>query len=255
MSEIVDESTTINQELSYTEPVLKFLHQLWWRVETIGFDCIPENGPALIVGNTSGYVPWPALMLIYSLIKNKNRVVYTLLDDDLIENEKLSTYLHALNFIPWSYDNAKQLLEKGEIVAIFPEDNSVLGKTISLRNRTRRFDWTKFLPAVELHIPIYPLATLGIDEANLVLYNSDFLCQLFKTKAFPITPFFPWLPFPFNLSTMPIPWKMKTLPALSYTLPQDREGIQEQAKKLALRAEGDIQAEINRLLRSRSRFF
>ena len=31
-------------------------------------------------------------------------------------------------------------------------------------NRIKRFDWTKFLPALETNAPIYPLVTLGIDD-------------------------------------------------------------------------------------------
>jgi hypothetical protein len=252
MSEVSNTETI--EKPAYLEDVLKFLHQTWWRIDACGFDCLPDKGPAVIAGNTSGYIPWPALMLIYTVShhKSKSRPIYTLVDSDILADEQLNTYLRPLNFVPWSYDNAKQLLEKGELIAIFPEDNSVLGKTIALRNRIQRFDWTKFLPAVEMHAPIYPLATLGIDEANMVLHNSDFLANLFKTKAFPITPFFPWLPFPFNLSTMPVPWKMKLMSALSYSPVNDREATQSQAKKVALRTEGDIQAEINRLLRARN---
>ncbi len=253
--ETVNNETTVDRESTYLESILKFLYQILWHVETTGLDCLPDNGPALIVGNTSGYIPWPALMLIYALIekKNKHRTVYTLIDSNHTENKKLNSYLHNLNFVPWSYDNAKQLLEKGEIIVIFPEDNKVVGKTKSTQNRTKRFDWTKFLPAVELHVPIYPLATLGVDEAHLVLDNSNFFSQFFNSKVFPITQFFPWLSFPFNLAALPVPWKMKIMPALSYNLAKDREDIQEKAKKIALRAEGDVQAEINRLLRSRCR--
>jgi 1-acyl-sn-glycerol-3-phosphate acyltransferase len=225
------ESDIKSKELSSIKPMLKFLHQIWWRVQLDGLSCLPDNGPALIVGNTSGYIPWPALMLIYSLNQKKGRTVYTVIDDNLLEDEKLRPYLSELNFMPWSYDNAKTLLNKGEIIVLFPEDNSVTAKTIAMRNRTRRFDWTKFLPAVELHVPIYPLSTLGIDEANICL------------------------PFPLSLSTLPVPWTMKLMPALTYSLSADREALQEQAKKTALRAEGDIQAQLNRSLRNRARFF
>ena len=175
MSEI---SAETNQEPSYLELILKFFHQKWWQVETTGLDCLPDSGPALIVGNTSGYIPWPALMLKYSLTKRKDSPVYTLVDNNIIEDEKLHAYLTELNFVPWSYDNAKQLFEKGQLVVVFPED-SIVNKEITWRNRIKRFDWTKFLPAVELHVPIYPLATLGIDEANMVLYNSSFFCRFF----------------------------------------------------------------------------
>lgn len=253
MTEAANIDTTIKHIPDYAEPLLKFLHQTWWRVESSGFNHLPDEGPALIAGNTSGYIPWPALMLIYRHAhgKNRNRPLYTLIDNHYFENEKISAYLTDLNFRPWSYDNAKQLLEKDELVAIFPEDISVMGKTIASRNRLKRFDWTKFLPAIELHVPIFPLAVLGVDESNLVLHNSQMLSRLLETKVFPVSPFFPWLPFPLNLFTLPIAWQMKVLTPVKYEFAQERAVIQEQAKKVALRAEGEIQAEINRLLRNR----
>jgi len=218
-----DQDTILSsQELAYIKPILTFLYHVWWRVQATGFEHLPDNGPAFIVGNTSGYIPWPALMLIYSLMinKDKQRAVHVLTDMDHIEDERISAFLRALNFVPWSYDNAKQLIEQGELIAIFPEDSSVIGKTVAMRNRLKRFDWTKFLPAIEANIPIFPLATLGIDEAG---------------------------------ATVSVPWKMKLMPAVFCQSPKDREAIQEAAKKTALRAEGEIQAEINRLLRARSR--
>ncbi len=254
----INSSIDTNKEsATCAELILKFLYETWWRVEFSCLDKIPDNGSAFIVGNTSGYIPWPALMLSYALMKDKNkkRKVYTLTNFDHIENEKILSFLHSLNFRPWSYDNAKELIENGEIVLAFPEDNSVIGKTMSSRNRLKRFDWTKFLPAIESKIPVFPLVTLGVDESNFVLHNSTFLSKLLETSAFPISPFFPWLPFPFNLSTLPVAWHMKLLPALNYTVLNERESVQDEAKRLALRAEGDIQAEINRLLRTRPRLF
>ncbi len=253
--EIVNNGTTINQNSDFLESILKFLYHSWWRIEMDCLHCIPDNGPTLLVGNTSGYIPWPALMLIYALknYKKKQRTIYTLIDSSFTGNKELDAYLHDLNFVPWSYDNAKELLEKGEIIAIFPEDNKTMDKTESTQNRIRRFDWTKFLPAVELHVPIHPVATLGVDEANMIFYNSDFLSQVLNIKALPLAPLLPCLPFPFNLATMPVPWKMKIMPSLAYGLATDRQDTQEKAKKVALRAEGDVQAEINRLLRSRNR--
>ena len=175
-------------------------------------------------------------MLIYDMLlrrkgKSLNRQLYVLTDMDAIEDERIHLFLTKLNFVPWSYDNVRQLLDKKELLVVFPEDASSLGKTISMRNRLKRFDWTKFLPAIEAQVPIYPLATLGIDEANMIFYNNNFLAQLLKLKAFPVSPFFPWLPFPFNLATVSVAWKMRVMPALSYDHVQDREAVQKHRRK------------------------
>jgi 1-acyl-sn-glycerol-3-phosphate acyltransferase len=242
--------------LARTEPLLNFLHQFWWRIQLKGFERLPKTGPALITCNTSGIVPWPGLMLIYSLlakVETPRRVNLTI-DMDGVEDQRLYNFLTEIGFVPWSADNAKKLLSQGQLVAVFPESRTAsMGKSIWMRNRISEFDWTKFLPAVELGVPIFPLSTLGIDECNPVLFNLEGLARFVGWKAFPITPFFPILPFPFNLATLPLPWEMTILPANDYKTPRAREEQQRLAKEQAFLAEGDIQAEINRRLRIRHR--
>jgi 1-acyl-sn-glycerol-3-phosphate acyltransferase len=211
-----------NFRLALIKPFLQFLHDICWHVQTEGLEQLPEQGPVFIVGNTNGHMPWPALILAYALMmkaNGKQRRVNVLTDIDTIVDEKIYPFLQSLNFVPWSYDNAKHLLEQGELVIVFPEDRSNIGKTAAMRNRLKRFDWTKFLPAIETGVPIHPIATLGVDGVN-----------------------------PLSAA-----WKMRLIRALPYDHVQEREPLQDEAKKVALFAEGEIQAEINRLLRARSR--
>jgi 1-acyl-sn-glycerol-3-phosphate acyltransferase len=195
------------------KPLLRFLHDICWRVQIEGLEQLSEHGPAFIVGNTSAQMPLPAMMLAYVLMMNSNgkhRRVNVLTDTDTIVVEKIYPFGYSLNFVPWSYDNAKNLLEQGELLIVFPELRGDVGKTTAMRNRLKRFDWTKFMPAIEAGVSIYPLATLGIDE-------------------------------------------MRLMRALPYNHVRDSEPLQNEAKKVALFAEGEIQAEINRLLRTTSR--
>jgi len=241
--------------LARVEPFLRFLHDNWWRIEEEGFERLPHEGPALIVGNASGLIPWVALMLIYSLMANEqhSRRVNVAIDMDWIGDERLYTALLELGFVPWSSANIKRLLTKHEFVAVFPEGASSMGKTISMRNRLNEFDWTKMQAAVEGGVKIFPLATLGCDEASATLFNSQSLSKALKLNAFPVSPFFPWLPFPFNLASLPVRWKMHLLPAVEYSKPGKGERLEECAKRQAFFAEGEIQAELNRLLRIRHR--
>lgn len=237
------------------EPVLKFLHHHWWKVQSEGFDQVPAAGAAMIVGNASGVLPWVALMLIYTLMclpKNCRRV-HIVANMDWVEDERLLSMMSAIGFVPWSSDNVKSLLEKGELVAVFPEGINSVGKSLSMKNRVGEFDWTRFLPAIEHGTKIFPLATLGCDESFATFFNLSSLAKSLKLACFPVSPFFPWLPFPLNLASWPITWKMCLMPAIEYKAGTNRQDIQECAKKQTLYAEGEIQAELNRLLRARHR--
>ena len=55
----LDNGGTLTAEFAAIEPALKFLYENWWRVQMTGLEHLPDHGPAFIVGNTSGYMPWP----------------------------------------------------------------------------------------------------------------------------------------------------------------------------------------------------
>lgn len=214
---------SVKKELALIKLFLQFLHHIWWRVQISGLEQLPEQGPVFIVANSNGSIPWPALMLVHNLIKrgkDNQRRVNILMNMDAIKEEKICLFLRSLNCMSWSYDAAKRLLEQGEVLVVLPEDGAAgISKAMAMQNRLKRFDWTKFLPAIEAGVPVYPLATLGADELNF----------------------------------LPVPWKIRLMQALPYEHVQAREAVQEQAKKTALLAEGEIQAEINRQLREQHR--
>ncbi len=208
--------------LLLVKPLLQFLHNTYWRLQTGGLNQFPDHGPAFIVSNISGSLPWTAITIGYVLSTHANynqRQINILADIHNIADERIYPFLRALNFMPWSYDNVKNLLAKGEVVIAFPEDKSYISKKGPMRNRLNRFDWTKFLPAMEASVPIYPMAIMGADDIN-------------------------------PLSTAR---KIRLICSLHYERIQERNLLQNEAKKAALFAEGEIQAEINRLLRVKNR--
>lgn len=246
------------RKLAAVEPFLKFLFKDWWRVTFTGLDILPQEGPGLIVGNSNGLIPWPAFMLIYALMTRKNPRRLTIVADmDWIEDERLHSYLVQLGFVPWSSTNLKYLFSKGELVAVFPEGLTATGKAYSERYRVREFDWTRLLPAIEAGVNIYPVATLGCDEASPTLLNVETLSKLVRLPSFPVTPFFPWFPFPANLGTLPVKWKMTVVKPTPLVLDKssDRDAVENAAKNHTRFVEGQIQAELNRMLRSRTKSF
>lgn len=237
------------------QPVLAFLYEDWWKVELTGLEFLPKTGPALLVGNAGGALPWPGLMLLYALMTDKRnpRRLAILANMDWIGDERLHRLLLGLGFVPFSATNAKQLFAAGHLVAIFPEGAAGLSKPYSERYRLRPFDWTKLLPATEEQVPQFPVATLGCDEAVPVLGNLDGLARFLNLPAFPITPFFPWMPFPLNLLSLPGAWQMRVLKSHLQQVGKQRDELENTAKSNATLLEGGIQAELNRLLRARLR--
>lgn len=237
------------------EPVLAALYKKWWKVSFVGSERLPKEGPALITCNSGGGVPWPALMLLYALMSSKAnpRRVNLMMNLGWIEDQRLYTALTDIGFVPWSFDNAKSLFEAGELVAIFPEGAAGHTKPFSERYRLRSFDWTQFMPAIENNVPIFPLATVGCDESIPILSNLEDLAKLLGLPAYPVTPFFPWLPFPSNLISLPMQWTMHLLKATPFQGGADRNSLEDTARAHAQFIEGEIQAELNRILRNRTK--
>jgi 1-acyl-sn-glycerol-3-phosphate acyltransferase len=245
------------RRLAGAEPLLGFLFNEWWHVELKGLDRLPKNEPALIIGNSNGLVPWPALMLIYAAMSHKvnPRRINIVADMDWIDDERLHSALLELGFVPWSSENLKQLFSNGELVAVFPEGLPAVNKPFAERYRLREFDWTRLLPAIEQGVRIYPLATVGCDEAIPNILSFEHLKPFLSLPAFMATPFFPWLPFPLNLSSFPIKWYMSVSKPIAYKVEQNRDLLENTAKDTTRFVEGEIQAEINRMLRLRSKSF
>ncbi len=194
-------------------------------------------------------------MLIYGLMSNADnpRRVHIMCDLDWIDDERLNAFLLEIGFVPWSSASMKRLLDRGEIVAIFPEGIAGLSKPYSQRYRLQEFDWTRLLPAIEQGVKIFPLSVLGCDEAVPMLANFERLAKFLKMPYFPISPFFPLLPFPFNLAFRPIAWKMQLMKEMKYEKSNDRDELENTTKAMSRRLEGEIQAELNRSLRHRTK--
>lgn len=243
------------RSLSKVEPILEFLYRHWWRVEFLGLERIPAHseGPCLIVGNQGSVFPWPALMLGHALANRKQgaRRLYVLADLESDLDERVRTLLEGLGFLDWSSANMKTLFERGEAVAIFPEGISGLTKPFSRRYRLEDFDWTMLLPVVESGVEVYPVSALGFDEINPMLDNFEVLSKLLKMPFYPVTPFFPWLPMPLNLVQLPVEVSMNVLKKADYDKVKSRDDMESVAKKLSFMLEGEIQAELNRMLRHR----
>ncbi len=232
---------------------LGFFYHNWFKVNFINLDHLPPNKPCLIVGNTSSIIPWPALMFSYAAMNQLGRRVNIAYDLDSFEDERICTFAREIGFVPFSNENLKKLFSQNEIVVVFPEAKQSINKPMSMTNRLYTFDWTLTLPAIEQGVNIYPLTSVGCDESSPTFYNAKALAEYLDLPSFPITPFFPWLPFPFNFLALPKKWQMKIGRNIDYSdkPTNDKNTIQETAKWVSFMLEGDIQAEINRILRMR----
>ncbi|GAA2500249.1 lysophospholipid acyltransferase family protein [Streptomyces thermolineatus] len=183
----------------------------YFRVEVRGIENIPAEGGALVVANHSGTLPLDALMTqvaVHDHHPAHRRL--RLLAADLVfvlpvVNELARKAGHTLACA----EDARLLLERGEVVGVMPEGFKGLGKPFSERYKLQRFGRGGFVStALRTRVPIVPCSIVGAEEIYPMVGNSRTAARLFGLPYFPVTPTFPWLG-PLGMVPLPTKWTIQ----------------------------------------------
>ena len=239
-----------------SEPFFKFFYEEYFRVQMEGIENIPDEGAAIIVGNHSGVIPVDGAMMAIALLnKPVPRRIRYLVTDWFFTLPGVKDWIAQTGQVRASRQNARILLDRGELVGIYPEGVKGIGKPFRERYRLMDFNPGFVKLALEKQCPIVIVSTLGGDEIYPELYNMKPLARLLKMPFFPITPAFPWLPFPLFMTPMPVAWRVIVHEPLY--LPYGPEIAKD--SKLVLQIARDvqytIQRDLNRMLRERKSLF
>jgi 1-acyl-sn-glycerol-3-phosphate acyltransferase len=189
-------------------PLLNFMYEVYWRVQTTGVENIPAKGRTLLVSNHSGQLPWDGAMVgaaVWNAHPNQ-RLVRALYSPWFATLPFLSALLTKMGQAPATVENGKRLLEQEALVAVFPEGHQGASKLYKDRYQLARFGRGEFVKmALSTQAPIIPVAVVGAEETYITLANSDSLARLLGVPHFPITPTFPWLGL-LGLVPLPTQW-------------------------------------------------
>lgn len=189
-------------------PLLRPLYERWFRVEMVGLDNVPDDGPALVVANHSGTLPVDGVMLQVGLHDHHPaRRNLRLLGADLVYQIPVLAHLarksgHTLA----CQADASRLLAKGELVGVFPEGFKGVGKPYRHRYKLQRFGRGGFVAtALRAQVPIVPCAIVGAEEIYPKLADVKPLARLLGFPYFPVTPTWPLFGL-FGLVPLPSKW-------------------------------------------------
>ncbi|HEY2944601.1 MAG TPA: lysophospholipid acyltransferase family protein [Vicinamibacteria bacterium] len=210
-SEEVDE---FGRDAKFTEtirPLLEFLYTVWWRVEPAGVENVPAEGPALVVANHSGVLPWDGAMISLAVRHEHpaRRECRMLALDMFALLPFLAPALARTGAVRASQENGERLLRAGELVGVFPEGVKGVGKRYRDRYKLARFGRGGFVRlALRTSAPIVPCAVVGAEEIHPVLAKADWVGRPFGLPYFPITPSFPLLG-PLGVVPLPTKWSIE----------------------------------------------
>jgi 1-acyl-sn-glycerol-3-phosphate acyltransferase len=192
-------------------PLLDFLYERWWRVETSGVRNVPAAGRAMLVANHAGILPWDGTMMSLAIQREhpQPRFPRFLVLDWAFTLPFVSVAMRKVGGVVASPYNASRLLEQDELVAVFPEGAKGAGKDFSERYRLQRFGRGGFVEiALRAGAPIIPVAVVGSEEIYPKVGESRLLARAIGAPYFPITPTFPLLG-PLGVIPLPSRWRIE----------------------------------------------
>jgi 1-acyl-sn-glycerol-3-phosphate acyltransferase len=244
-------------EARYLEPLVSALVEKWFRVEVRGVESVPAEGPAILVSNHAGAIPFDGLVLSHIVRQRhpRHRDVRWLVENEAHHFPFFGTLMSRLGAVRACPENAQVLLDRNAVIAVFPEGNQGLRKTYRERYRLQRFGRGGVVKlAIRAGVPIVPVAIVGGEETYPVLWRTGVLAELFGVPFLPITPFFPLLG-PLGLLPLPARWSVAFGPALRLELPPEAADDPGAVSRANERVRGEVQGLLGELLGRRRNVF
>ncbi|MDT5010363.1 MAG: hypothetical protein QOH57_1980 [Mycobacterium sp.] len=206
----------------FTEKVTNSVGALiknYYRAEVRGFESFPADGGALVVGNHSGGMFTPDVLVFAPAYYKKfgyARPVYTLAHWAVLKGPT-GAVLRRLGVIEASRENASKSLRSGAVVLVFPGGDYDSYRPTFGANIVDFGGRTGYVrSAVAAGVPIVPAVSIGAQETQLFLARGDSIARrlglkrLLRTEILPLS-----FGLPFGLSVvlppnLPLPSKIVT---------------------------------------------
>jgi len=191
--------------------VFTVLYRDYWRVETTGIENVPATGRALLVSNHAGVLPWDGTMIKTAVFAEHPhpRHVRALVANLFMGMPMLSWFLRRTGQTVGHPDDTRRLLERDELVLVFPEGVRGTGKGFKDRYRLRRFGRGGFVAtAIKSGAPIIPVSVVGSEEIYPMVADLAPVARFLGLPYFPITPTWPWLG-PLGMIPLPSKWRIQ----------------------------------------------
>jgi 1-acyl-sn-glycerol-3-phosphate acyltransferase len=109
-------------------PMVRLFHERWFRVDWLGMENVPSSGPALLVSNHAGTLPWDAIVMKFGVLDNVGRHVRLLAANLAFRMPFIGPLARKSGNTLATQDDALRLLEADQLLGVFPEGYKGLGK-------------------------------------------------------------------------------------------------------------------------------
>ena len=192
-------------------------------------------------------------MLLHAIRRDHpaRRDVRPLVEDAVFHLPWLGPLMNRIGGVRACPENAERLLEKDELIAVFPEGVKGMSKLWRDRYRLQRFGRGGFVKlALKTGAPIIPVAVIGAEEALPLLGRVTWFAKSVGLPYVPVTPTFPWLG-PAGLLPLPSKWKIAFGPPIDLAGEYGAAAAEDRllGGRLAEQIRGQVQAMVDDLRR------
>jgi 1-acyl-sn-glycerol-3-phosphate acyltransferase/nucleoside-diphosphate-sugar epimerase len=244
-----------NYIYAYGRTLFRFLHDYYWRIEVKGLEHVPRRGRGMLVGMHRGFMPFDGVMALHLVAREVGRLPRFLTHPSLLKFPFLANFMSKLGGVPAWQQNADFVLQRDELLGIFPE--GIEGAFTRYRDayRLQEFGRDAFVKlALRNRAPIIPFVTVGSAEIFPIFgrLNWRLWTRYTEWPYFPITATFPLLPLP-----LPSKWHTLFLPPISVEqYPPEAAQDPSVVKAISLDVRTKMQQAVDQMLqRRRSIFF
>jgi 1-acyl-sn-glycerol-3-phosphate acyltransferase/nucleoside-diphosphate-sugar epimerase len=191
--------------------VFRLLHDYYWRIEVRGIEHVPRVGRAVLTGMHRGFMPFDGVMDFHAIARDVGRYPRFLIHPTLLKIPVPFDFA-KLGGMKVSRENADYVLQRDELLAIFPEGIEGAFRFYREVYRLGKFGRDEYVKAaLRNSAPIVPFVTVGSAEIFPIFgkINWRWWKQHTLWPFIPITPTFPLLPLP-----LPTKWHTQFLPPL-----------------------------------------
>jgi 1-acyl-sn-glycerol-3-phosphate acyltransferase len=147
------------------------LYDRYFRVDSIGIDQLPSEGPTILISNHGGVLPIDAALLCLDVLRRSEppRIPRAVADYFVPHLPIVGTLFARMGAVSGTRTNVRRLLERGELLVVFPE--GVTGPAKRFRDRYRIQSWRVGFAELALRYGarIVPAAVIGAEESWPVL--------------------------------------------------------------------------------------
>ena len=160
------------------------LYEHYFRVRSVDSHHIPSSGGAILAANHSGTLPFDGAMLYLDVLKRTDppRVARVVADTFVPILPFVSVFFSRCGVVAGSRGNVRRLLEREELMMIFPEGTPGIGKLYKQRYQLQKWRVGHCVLAIRHQVPVIPVGIVGPEEQmpqigriNLNLFGAPYL--------------------------------------------------------------------------------